>query len=80
MGTKTGIKDLREHLFGVLEDLGDPESKVDLERVKQITEVSKQILDAAKTEIEMVKVLDAAGVRIQAAPEFFGGLRIEGPK
>lgn len=31
---KNKIEDLRDHLFATLEDLRDPDSKVDLDRVK----------------------------------------------
>ena len=38
---KNKMQDLRNHLFAQLESLSDPEAKVDLERVKAMTEISK---------------------------------------
>lgn len=68
---KNKMQDLRNHLFAQLESLSDPESKVDLERVKAMTEISKVLVDSAKVEVQFI---NAAGGKhstgfIESKPE-----------
>jgi len=54
---KTKITNLREHLFLTLENLLDEENPMDINRAKAVAEVGKVIIESAKTEVEMAKVL-----------------------
>lgn len=51
------ISHLREHLFNQLDMLCDIEKPVDIERSRQVCEVSKQIIDAARVEIQFAAVM-----------------------
>lgn len=55
---KDKISDLRHHLFATLEALTDPETKVDLARVKAITEVSQTLINSAKVEVDFLKATE----------------------
>lgn len=54
---KNKIDDLRDHLFGMLEDLRDPDTKVDLERMKMGNDVAQTIINSAKAEIDLLKTV-----------------------
>lgn len=54
---KNSMTDLRNHLFMALEDLSDPSKKVDLERMKRITEVGKVLVESAKVEVAYLDVI-----------------------
>ncbi|AOV00523.1 hypothetical protein [Delftia tsuruhatensis] len=56
MSTKN-IGHLRGHLFNQLEMLCDLDKKVDLERSRVVCEVSKQIIDTARVEIQFAAVM-----------------------
>ncbi len=51
------ISHLREHLFNQLDMLCDLGKPVDIERSRQVCEVSKQIIDAARVEIQFAAVM-----------------------
>lgn len=51
---KTGIDDLREHLFATIEGLRD--GTVDVERARAIADVSGRIIDSAKVEVQFLNV------------------------
>lgn len=55
------MSDLNDHLFAQLERLGDEELtedqlKIELQRSKAISQVSKQIVDTAKTTISAIRL------------------------
>ena len=52
---KTQIKHLREHLFGTLEDLRDPDKPMDIARAKAIADVAQVVINSAKVEVDFVK-------------------------
>lgn len=54
------ISDLRTHLFDTLKALRDPEKPMDVDRARAIADVSKQIIDSAKVEVDFAKVTGAA--------------------
>lgn len=54
-GTKNTIGDLRDHLFAQLENLSDPQVPVDKERVKLLCQVSQNIINSAKVEVDFIK-------------------------
>lgn len=55
---KNSIQDLRNHLFGILEELNDKEVKnIDKERVKLSVDVSQTIINSAKVEVEYAKAI-----------------------
>lgn len=56
---KNKIVDLRDHLFETLEALKDKESPMDLDRARAVCEVSKQIIDSARVEVEFLGVTGA---------------------
>lgn len=58
---KTGITDLREHLFATLEALRDDEKPMDLARAKAIAEVAQTIINTAKVEVEFINATGADG-------------------
>lgn len=57
---KNKIEDLRNHLFATLESLRDETQPMEIDRALAIAEVSKQIIETAKTEVAAVKVLSQA--------------------
>ena len=79
--SKNKINDLRDHLFGTLEALRDPDKPVELERAREVANVARVIVDSAKAEVEFMKATGnvhgtgfiplAAGTPPDAAP---GGL------
>ena len=56
---KDKMTDLRHHLFAAIESLADPDTPVDLDRIKQITEVSKVLVDTAKVEVAFINAVGA---------------------
>ncbi len=53
MATKNTIKDLRDHLFEVLEGLKDKDEPMDIERSKAVVDVAQAIINTAKVEVDM---------------------------
>ncbi len=53
------MTDLRNHLFETIESLKDTEKPMDLARARAISEVAQTIIDTAKVEIDMLKVVNA---------------------
>lgn len=60
MNATRNIGHLREHLFDQLEMLCDNSKTVDLERARMVCEVSEQIIDAARIEIQFAQVMKGA--------------------
>lgn len=58
---KNGIVDLRNHLFAALEALQDKENPMDLDRAKTIAQVADRLINAAKVEVEFMRVTGAKG-------------------
>jgi hypothetical protein len=52
---KNTIEDLRNHLFSTLEALQDDEKPMDLARAREIANVGKVIVAAAKVEVDFLK-------------------------
>lgn len=59
MSTKN-ISHLRDHLFNQLDMLCDLNKPVDLERARMVCEVSEQIIDTARVEIQFAAVMKGA--------------------
>ena len=59
MSTKN-ISHLRDHLFNQLYMLCDLSKTVDLERSRMVCEISKQIIDTARVEIQFAEVMKGA--------------------
>lgn len=59
MNTKN-IAHLRDHLFNQMDMLCDLSKTVDLERSRMVCEVSKQIIDTARVEIQFAEVMKGA--------------------
>lgn len=62
------INDVRDHLFTVLETLGDPDKTADLERARMIVEVAQTIINSAKVEVEHLRVIGDTGKSAFLAP------------
>lgn len=67
MASKTTIKDLKDHLFDVIERLksandpdADPKDTISLDHASAIVEVAKVIVDSAKTEVQALNILSRA--------------------
>ena len=56
---KNKIEDLRNHLFETIEMLKDKE--IDVDRARAIADISKQIIDSAKVEIQFVESIGGKG-------------------
>lgn len=54
---KNKIEDLRNHLFETLEMLKDPERPMELDRARAISDVAQTIINSAKVEVELAKVV-----------------------
>lgn len=53
---KNKINDLRDHLFEMLEKLKDPETEVDLDRMRLGTDIAQTIINSAKVEVDFLRV------------------------
>lgn len=69
----SNINQLYSVLFDTLKDLRDPAMKIDTARVKLINDTAKNIVDAAKTEVDCMRVTKSNGSGFlpvsQALPE-----------
>lgn len=54
---KNRMSDLRNHLFEVLEALKDTDSPMELDRAKVASEVAQTIINSAKAEIDLLRVI-----------------------
>lgn len=64
---KNKISDLRDHLFETIEALKDPDKPMEIDRARAISQVAQTIIDTAKAEIELLKVIEG-----NRGSEFFG--------
>lgn len=51
------LSDLRNHLFETLEALKDKDEPMPVDRAKAIAEVSREIINSAKVELEAFEIL-----------------------
>lgn len=75
---KNKMTDLRNHLFVALEQLADPDSKVDLERIKATAEIGKVLVETAKVEVMFIRQVDPQAVKSSAFLEHDGRPAIGG--
>ena len=66
---KNTIADLRNHLFEVMEALKDEENPMPVDRALAMATVADSIIETAKTEILLMKVVNASA---PASAAFFG--------
>lgn len=64
----SNINDLYGVLFDTLKDLRNPDKKIDTIRVKLINDTAKNIVDAAKTEVDCMRVTGTRGSGFLPAP------------
>ena len=57
MAVKNRITDLRNHMFEAIELLLDPESNFDASKGNAIAQLSKQVIESAKVEIQAAKLM-----------------------
>lgn len=57
---KNKINDLRDHLFETIEALKDEEKPMAVDRAKAICEVAAQIINSAKVEVDLLKVVSGS--------------------
>ena len=57
---KTGLKDLREHLFETLELLKDPDKPMSAQTGSAIAAVAKQVIESAKLELNLARMVGDA--------------------
>ena len=55
------MEDLRNHLFTALEDLNNPEKKVDLARMEAIADIAGVLVETAKVEVAYIRVTESKG-------------------
>jgi hypothetical protein len=60
MRANRNISHLREHLFNQLDMLCDLSKTVDINRARMVCEVSEQIIDSARVEIQFAAVMKGA--------------------
>lgn len=65
---KNKMSDLRNHLFETLEQLKDKDAPMDLARAQTISDVAQTIINSAKVEVDLMKVIDSSAPR----SDFFG--------
>lgn len=53
---KNKVEDLRDHLFETIELLKDPDSKMDVQRARAISDLAGRVIDSAKVEVDHLKV------------------------
>lgn len=56
---KNKIEDLRDHLFETIEALKDTAKPMALDRARAISDVAQTIINSAKVEIDLMRVVDA---------------------
>jgi hypothetical protein len=61
---KNKIEDLRDHLFATLEGLADAEKPMALDRAEAIAKVAQVVVNAAKVEVDFLRVVDKLGPTI----------------
>lgn len=69
---KNKIEDLRNHLFGTLEALADPDKPMALDRAREIANVAQVLINSAKVEVAFIEAVGAkqgSGFIPQAASE-----------
>ncbi len=59
---KNRMSDLRDHLFETLECLKDKDAPMEIDRAKAICLVSQQLIDSAKVEVDLVRVVGGTAV------------------
>ena len=57
---KNKIEDLRDHLFATLEALRDEERPMAIDRARAVCDVSQQIINTAKVEVEFINAVGKA--------------------
>lgn len=79
---KNGMTDLRNHLFATIEGLLDPDKPLEVERARAVADVASKLIDSARVEVEMLRVLEQSGADISGAgtgfipaPKLIGGPR-----
>lgn len=67
------MEDLRDHLFEVIERVKDDEEDFDLERARVINSTAKRLIESAKVEVDLLKVVSGAGGEVMpsTASAFF---------
>ena len=59
---KNKIEDVRNILIEQMEALNDPDTPVDMERVKMINEIGRTLVESAKAEANFIKSISGAGM------------------
>ena len=54
---KNDITELREHLFATLRGLRDKDAPMELDRARTISSVAATLIDSARVEVELLKVV-----------------------
>lgn len=57
---KNKLVHLRDHLFETIEMLKDKDSPMDIQRALAVAEVSKQVIAAAKVEVDFLRKTDGS--------------------
>ena len=63
------MSDLRQHLFAALEGLSDKTNPMDIDRAQAIANVSAQIINSAKVELQFLRMVDGADLSRVVNPE-----------
>lgn len=53
------INEVRQHLFDALRGLSDKDKPLDIDRARAVAEVSREIINSAKVEVDFLKVTGA---------------------
>ena len=69
---KNTLADLRDHLFETLEALKDKEKPMDIDRAQAVAQVSAQIINAAKTELQFLSMVGQDKLPTTVEPERAG--------
>jgi hypothetical protein len=63
---KNRMSDLRDHLFEALEALKDPDKPMDLDRAGAVCQVAQTLINAAKVEVDAMKVVSGSSTTARA--------------
>lgn len=58
---KNKLSDLQNHLFATIEDLRDPDSTLDVDKAKQIANISDKIIASAKLQLDAYRFVNQHG-------------------
>lgn len=70
---KNKISDVRDHLFATIEALLDLDNPMEVQRARAVAEAASVIIESAKVEVAMLRLLEQAGAPNLSTTGFIEG-------